>query len=99
MKWAGGAGFLGSNLCERPLDDGAEVIALDNLLTGTPANVEHLLHDPGFTLVMCDVVHDVHAPGRLDQVLHFALRRRPSTTCSCRSRSPAPGPARFCENR
>ena len=46
----GGAGFLGSHLCERLLDDGDEVIALDNFLTGTPANVDHLLERDGFRL-------------------------------------------------
>ena len=47
----GGAGFLGSHLCERLLGDGYEVLCLDNFLTGTPANVSHLLERDGFRLV------------------------------------------------
>ena len=46
----GGAGFLGSHLCERLLDDGCTVVALDNFLTGSPTNVEHLLGRDGFSL-------------------------------------------------
>ncbi|MCU1693600.1 MAG: UDP-glucuronate decarboxylase [Frankiales bacterium] len=73
----GGAGFLGSHLCERLLDDGCEVLALDNFLTGTPANVEHLLGRKGFDLVRCDVTNYVHVPGPVDQVLHFASPASP----------------------
>jgi dTDP-glucose 4,6-dehydratase len=73
----GGAGFLGSHLCERLLDDGCEVIALDNFLTGTPRNVEHLLERDGFRLIRCDVTEYVHVPGRVDQVLHFASPASP----------------------
>ena len=73
----GGAGFLGSHLCERLLADGCEVVALDNFLTGTPANVEHLLEDPRFRLVRADVTDYVHVPGPVDQVLHFASPASP----------------------
>jgi dTDP-glucose 4,6-dehydratase len=73
----GGAGFLGSHLCQRLLDDGDEVVALDNFLTGTPANVEHLLERPGFRLVRCDVTDYVHVPGPVDLVLHFASPASP----------------------
>jgi dTDP-glucose 4,6-dehydratase len=73
----GGAGFLGSHLCERLLDDGADVLALDNFLTGTPDNVAHLLERPNFRLVKCDVVEYVHVPGPVDQVLHFASPASP----------------------
>jgi dTDP-glucose 4,6-dehydratase len=73
----GGAGFLGSHLCHRLLDDGLEVVALDNFLTGTPANVEHLLGRPGFRLVKCDVTEYVHVPGPVAQVLHFASPASP----------------------
>ena len=73
----GGAGFLGSHLCERLLDDGVEVIALDNFLTGRPANVEHLLGRDGFRLLRCDVTEYVHVPGPIDQVLHFASPASP----------------------
>ncbi len=73
----GGAGFLGSHLCERLLDDGDEVIALDNFLTGTPANVEHLLERDGFRLIRADVIDYVHVAGPVDQVLHFASPASP----------------------
>jgi len=73
----GGAGFLGSHLCTRLLADGCEVLALDNFLTGTPANVEHLLEHDGFTLRKADITDHVHVPGPVDQVLHFASPASP----------------------
>jgi len=73
----GGAGFLGSHLCERLLDDGSEVIALDNFITGAPANVDHLMGRPGFHLLKADVTEYVHVPGSVDQVLHFASPASP----------------------
>ena len=73
----GGAGFLGSHLCEQLLADGHEVLALDNFLTGTPANVEHLLEHDRFRLVKCDITEYVHVPGPVDQVLHFASPASP----------------------
>src|SRR3954453_11734867 len=73
----GGAGFLGSHLCEQLLDGGAEVVCLDNFLTGSPENVLHLMDHPGFRLVRCDVTDYVHVPGRVDLVLHFASPASP----------------------
>ncbi len=73
----GGAGFLGSHLCERLLADGCDVIALDNFLTGTPANVEHLLEHDRFRLVKADITDYLHVPGPVDQVLHFASPASP----------------------
>ena len=73
----GGAGFLGSHLCERLLDEGYEVLCLDNFLTGTPRNVEHLMGQDGFRLVKCDVSEYVHVPGPVDLVLHFASPASP----------------------
>jgi dTDP-glucose 4,6-dehydratase len=73
----GGAGFLGSHLCERLLDDEHEVIALDNFITGGAGNVEHLLGRPGFRLLHADVTEYVHVPGPVDQVLHFASPASP----------------------
>ena len=73
----GGAGFLGSHLCERLLDDGHEVIVLDNFLTGTPNNVAHLLENDAFRLVKADVTDYVHVTGPVDQVLHFASPASP----------------------
>ncbi len=73
----GGAGFLGSHLCEQLLADGHEVIALDNFLTGTPTNVEHLMQNDRFKLVKTDVTEYVHVTGEVDQVLHFASPASP----------------------
>jgi len=73
----GGAGFLGSWLCERLLDEGTEVLCLDNFLTGTPTNVAHLVERPGFRLLRCDVTDYVHVPGPVDLVLHFASPASP----------------------
>ena len=73
----GGAGFLGSHLCERLLDDGYDVVCLDNFLTGSPRNVEHLLQRPGFRLVRADVSDYLHVTGPVDAVLHFASPASP----------------------
>lgn len=73
----GGAGFLGSHLCERLRDDNYEVICLDSFLTGSPANVEHLLGDPNFTLIRTDVTEYIHVRGPVDAVLHFASPASP----------------------
>ena len=73
----GGAGFLGSHLCERLLDDGYDVVCLDNFLTGSPRNVEHLMQRPGFRLVRADVSDYVHVTGPVDAVLHFASPASP----------------------
>jgi dTDP-glucose 4,6-dehydratase len=73
----GGAGFLGSHLCTRLLEDGAEVIAVDNFVTGSPANVEHLLEHDGFRLRKADITDHVHVPGPVDQILHFASPASP----------------------
>ncbi len=73
----GGAGFLGSHLCERLLADGVDVVAVDNFLTGTPTNVEHLLAHDGFRLLKADITDYLHVPGPVDQVLHFASPASP----------------------
>ena len=73
----GGAGFLGSHLCEQLLERGIEVVCLDNFLTGSPDNVLHLMEHPGFRLVRCDVTDFVHVPGPVDLVLHFASPASP----------------------
>jgi dTDP-glucose 4,6-dehydratase len=73
----GGAGFLGSHLCERLLAHGDEVVCLDNFLTGTPANVAHLLGRHGFTCTRCDLTEFLHVPGHVDLVLHFASPASP----------------------
>jgi len=73
----GGAGFLGSHLCEVLLDRGDKVIAIDNLVTGAVPNIEHLFGRPGFTFVDHDVSTYVWVPGPVDAVLHFASPASP----------------------
>ena len=73
----GGAGFLGSHLCERLVADGCEVTCLDDLSTGSAANVAHLLDSGSFQLIRTDVTNFVHVPGRVDAVLHFASPASP----------------------
>jgi len=73
----GGAGFLGSHLCEQLVASGTKVVCLDNFLTGIPANVAHLMPYPNFRLVRCDVTDFIHVPGEVDLVLHFASPASP----------------------
>jgi dTDP-glucose 4,6-dehydratase len=73
----GGAGFLGSHLCERLLSQGAEVVCMDNFLTGSPRNVAHLIGTPGFCVVDCDLTDFVHVSGEVDLILHFASAASP----------------------
>ncbi|MFT7676221.1 MAG: dTDP-glucose 4,6-dehydratase [Planctomycetota bacterium] len=73
----GGAGFLGSHLCERFLAEGWEVICMDNLLTGSITNIEHLFDNPAFHFQDRDVTEFIHIPGKLDAVLHFASPASP----------------------
>jgi dTDP-glucose 4,6-dehydratase len=73
----GGAGFLGSHLCERFLADGDHVICMDNFLTGSPDNVAPLMKDPRFTFIQQDVTNYVYVEGPLDAILHFASPASP----------------------
>ena len=73
----GGAGFLGSHLCELFLERGHEVVCMDNFITGSPANVEHLFGRDGFSFVKYDVTHYIHVEGALDYVLHCASPASP----------------------
>src|SRR3954469_9640714 len=73
----GGAGFLGSPLCERLLTDGWEVVCLDDFCTGSPDNVAHLSQLGPFRLLRCDVTDYVHVAGDVDLVLHFASPASP----------------------
>ena len=73
----GGAGFLGSHLCDRFLADGYEVVCMDNLITGDLRNVEHLFADADFHFHHQDVTEFIHVPGRLDVVMHFASPASP----------------------
>ena len=73
----GGAGFLGSHLCDRFLAEGYEVLCLDNLITGDLRNVEHLAREPRFHFNQHDVTEFIHVPGEVDAVLHFASPASP----------------------
>ena len=73
----GGAGFLGSHLCELFLERGHEVICMDNFITGSPANIQHLFGRDGFSFVRYDVTNYIHCEGPLDYVLHFASPASP----------------------
>ena len=73
----GGAGFLGSHLCERLLHDGWDVLCLDNFVTGDPGNVAHLIGIGPFRMVQADVTDYVHVTGDVDLVLHFASPASP----------------------
>jgi len=73
----GGAGFLGSHLCDRFIKEGYHVIAMDNLITGDLKNIEHLFKLPNFEFYHHDVSKFVHVPGELDYILHFASPASP----------------------
>ena len=73
----GGAGFLGSHLCESLLEAQYAVLCLDNFVTGVPDNVAHLMPDPNFRLVRADVTDYIHVVGPVDAVLHFASPASP----------------------
>src|SRR6516225_6324548 len=73
----GGAGFLGSHLCERLIAEGWDVLALDNLVTGVDSNVAHLLENPKFGIQRADVSKYIDVAGTVDYVLHFASPASP----------------------
>jgi dTDP-glucose 4,6-dehydratase len=73
----GGAGFIGSHLCDRFIAEGDEVICLDNLITGTPDNIAHLFGHPKFKFIKYDVTEFLYVPGDVDFVLHFASPASP----------------------
>ncbi len=73
----GGAGFLGSHLCDRFLKEGFHVIAMDNLITGDLRNIEHLFKREDFEFYHHDVSTYVHVPGELHYILHFASPASP----------------------
>ncbi len=73
----GGAGFLGSHLCEHYLAKGCSVIAVDNLLTGDLSNIAHLMADSRFSFIKADVTNYLHVAGKLDMVMHFASPASP----------------------
>src|SRR5947199_6162727 len=73
----GGAGFIGSHLCERFLAEGDDVICMDNFLTGAPDNVAHLFADRRFSFIQQDVTTYIYVKGPLDAILHFASPASP----------------------
>lgn len=73
----GGAGFLGSHLCDRLLNEGMRVICIDNLITGDVENISHLFGNENFIFIKHDVTNFIHVPGKVDYILHFASPASP----------------------
>lgn len=73
----GAAGFLGSHLCDRFMAEGFKVTGMDNLITGSMSNIEHLMGQERFVFYHHDVSNFVHVPGQLDYILHFASPASP----------------------
>jgi len=73
----GGAGFIGSHLCDRLLAEGHNVVAMDNLITGTTRNIEHLVGHERFLFIKHDVTNYLYVEGKLDAILHFASPASP----------------------
>lgn len=73
----GGAGFLGSHLCDRFLAEGHTVIAMDNLITGNTRNIAHLAGNPNFSFIKHDITNYIYISGQIDAVLHFASPASP----------------------
>lgn len=73
----GGAGFLGSHLCERLLGEGLAVICIDNLITGSLENIEHLFGQKNFRFIQYDVTNFIHVPDDVHYVFHFASPASP----------------------
>ena len=74
----GAAGFLGSHLCDRLINDGHEVIGLDNFITGNPGNIAHLMGNENFSFQKHDVSNYIFVKGRVDAILHFASPASPN---------------------
>ena len=73
----GAAGFLGSHLCDKFINEGCYVMGMDNLITGSMSNIQHLMAHPNFEFYHHDVSKYVHVPGELDYILHFASPASP----------------------
>ena len=73
----GGAGFIGSHLCERFLNEGDEVICVDNLITGNADNIAHLFPNKRFSFIPQDVTNYIYVKGPVDAILHFASPASP----------------------
>lgn len=74
----GGAGFLGSHICDRLLQEGLKVICIDNLLTGNVENISHLFGNENFHFAKHDVTNYIFVPERIDYILHFASPASPN---------------------
>lgn len=73
----GGAGFLGSHICDKLISENIKVICIDNLITGSISNIEHLFGNENFHFVKHDVTNFIHVPGKIDYILHFASPASP----------------------
>ncbi len=73
----GGAGFIGSHLCDKLLEKKFRVVCLDNLLTGSKKNIEHLLKNPNFRFMECDIISGCDVQEKLDYIFHFASPASP----------------------
>lgn len=73
----GGAGFLGSHLCDKLINEGFRVICIDNFITGNPDNIAHLFGNDNFIFIKHDVTNFIHVPGKVDYILHFASPASP----------------------
>lgn len=73
----GGAGFIGSHLCDYFIEKGHEVLCIDNLLTGSPDNISHLIGNNRFRFIKHNVSDYIYVAGRIDNVLHFASPASP----------------------
>ncbi len=73
----GGAGFLGSHLCDKLLAEKFKVICVDNLITGNVKNISHLAGNEDFSFVKHDITNYIYLPGRIDYILHFASPASP----------------------
>lgn len=74
----GAAGFLGSHLCDRLLNDGHQVVGMDNFITGRPENLAHIAGNPNFVFIRHDVSNFIFVPGKVEAVLHFASPASPN---------------------
>jgi len=73
----GGAGFIGSHLCDRLIKEGNSIVCMDNLITGKKENIGHLLDSPSFEFIEHDVTKYIDIKGDIDYVLHFASPASP----------------------
>jgi dTDP-glucose 4,6-dehydratase len=78
----GGAGFIGSHLCDKLLAEGHSIVAIDNLITGSTRNIQHLAGRDDFLFIKHDVSNYIYVDGPLDAVMHFASPASPSQTAA-----------------